>query len=76
MSHQIYDADEHPYVVIFVNGYEVFGTTLNDVKPESREWFANHIDEGFQKAYERAAALAVRNHQYELRKLLGIKEPA
>ena len=74
MSHQIYDTDDHPFVVVTVDGYEVFSSSLNDVKPESREWFANHIDNGFQRAYERAAALAVRNHQYELRKLLGMKE--
>ncbi len=72
MAHKIYGDDEDQMLLITVDGWDVFGMTLTPVAPESREWLAKHLDEKFQEAYQRAARLAVRDHQQELRKLLGI----
>ena len=72
MAYKIYGRPDEPHLNISVDGWDVFGMTLQDVKPEAHEWLAQHLDERFQQASERAAAKAVREHQAKLRGLLGV----
>lgn len=74
MTYKIYGDEEDIMLGIYVDGWCVFGMTLNPVKPESREWLAKHLDESFQRASQRAAHAAVEQHKAEIRKLLGIGE--
>jgi hypothetical protein len=72
MAYKIYGDRDEPRLVVMVEGWDVFGCTLEGVAEDSREWLAQHIDKAFQAAYERAGRLAVRKHQVELCKLLGV----
>lgn len=72
MAYKIYGDRDEPSLYVTVDGWEVFGCTLEGVAEDSREWLAQHIDKAFQRAYERAGQIAVRKHQAELCKLLGV----
>ena len=75
MAYQIYGEGVDATLNITVDGWYVFGCTLTPIAPESREWFAKHIDQAFQKASERAGQIAVAKHQDALLKLLGAPVP-
>jgi len=72
VSATIYDDDGFPHMVVTHDGWDVFGATLQGVAPESREWLANHISEGFAREIEKAKARGYAKAQADMRKALGI----
>lgn len=68
----IYD-DDGPMLRVVVNGYEVFGCTLQDVNPDGRQWLADHITKALKREINRAFNEGRRNAQAEIRRSLGLE---
>ena len=72
MPYRIYD-DDGPMLSVTVDGFKVFGCTLEYVQADKREWYAQHIEDAFSRQFESAFNKGRRDAQRDIRAAIGLQ---
>lgn len=73
MAYKIYGEGVDAMLSITVDGYEVFGMTLDPVNEKSWQWLAEHLDTKFQRASAKAFNAGRNDAQVQMRRALGME---